>query len=116
MLVGTADLKEIGKRIRAKRIANEMSQEDLAYAANTSASNISDIEHGKNNFRIDTFVRILEALQVSADYILRADVPNVNELYGNELSEILKGCSPSEVESILNLVREIKATFRSQKY
>lgn len=112
----TADLIEIGKRIRTKRVARKMSQEDLAFAANTSTSNISDIEHGKNNFRIDTFVRILEALQVSADDILRADVPDVNELYGSEFAEILKGCSPSEIESILNLVKEIKSTFHSKKY
>lgn len=113
--MGSADLKEIGKRIRAKRIANKISQEDLAFAANTSASNISDIEHGKNNFRIDTFVRILEALQVSADFILRANVPDVNDLYAKEFSEILQGCTPSETESILKLVKEIKATFHSTK-
>ena len=113
--MGAVDLVEIGKRIKAKRVARNMSQEDLAFAANTSTSNISDIEHGKNNFHIDTFVRILEALQVSADDILRADVPNVNELYGSELAKILKGCTPSEVESILTLVKEIKSTFQSKK-
>lgn len=52
-------LKEIGKRIREIRLSKKMSQEDVAYKAKTSVCNISDIELGKTNYRIETFLGIL---------------------------------------------------------
>lgn len=105
------DLKQIGQRIRAARIAKKMSQEELAFRANTGMSNISDIELGKSNFQIKTFVGIIEALQVSADSILRADVPVVNNMGKSEFSDILSTCSPDEIETILQLVKNVIATF-----
>lgn len=78
-----------------------------------SICNISDIELGKTNYRIETFMGILEALQASADYILLADAPNANEIYKKELANILNDCTPNEAESILRIIKEIKATCRN---
>lgn len=59
---------------------------------------------------VETFVKIAEALQVSADHLLRPDVPEVKTIYQGELAEVLEGCSASEMEAILNIVREVKAS------
>ena len=61
------------------------------------------------------FLKIIEALQVSADSILRPDIPEVNSLYNKEFSELLEDCSPTEIDSILKIVNELKNTMRSQK-
>ncbi|MCL2866821.1 MAG: XRE family transcriptional regulator, partial [Clostridia bacterium] len=65
---------------------------------------------GKSNMMLTTFVRIAEALQVSADLLLRPDVPGTKHLYESELSDIFSGCTPGQMDSILKIVRELKQT------
>lgn len=102
------DNKEIGSRIRAVRLSKSMSQADLANKAGVSLPLISNIELGKTSMQLDTFVKVAEALQVSTDQLLRADVPEVRTIYHSELSELLEDCTPSEMESILKIGRELK--------
>jgi hypothetical protein len=59
---------------------------------------------------LTSFIRIAEALQVSADSLLRPNVPGVTNLYESEFSEILNDCTPSQMDSILKIVRELKQT------
>jgi len=106
---------KVGQRIRAARLKNKMSQADLAFEAHVSLPHISDIELGKKEMLLSTFCRIVEALQVSADEILRPDVPEVNQIYQKEFAELLGDCTPTEVEAILKIVRELKTTMRTNK-
>ena len=106
---------EIGKRIREFRVKKNMSQAALADKANVSLSQISDIERGKTSMRLTTFIGIVEALQVSADVLLRADIPEVNTLYKSEFAEVLADCTPSEIDSILKIVKEVKRSMHNPK-
>ena len=108
-------LKEIGNRIRAARVEQHMSQDALAFEADLSLSTMSDIELGKSNLRVVTLIKIIEALKVSADTILRPNVPNVNGIYQSEFSDLLSDCSPAEMETIIRLVSDVKKTFHSNK-
>ena len=99
----------VGSRIRDARINRRMSQADLAAKANISLPHISNIEKGKTSMKLETFIRIIEALQVSAS-LLRPDVPEVRSLYQSEFDELLADCSPKELDSILKIVRELKST------
>ena len=107
--------KRIGSRIRDLRIKNSMSQAELAERAYISLPHISEIENGKTKLRLSTFVYIAEALQVSADALLRLDVPEVNEIYQSEFDDLLSDCTPTEIESLIKIVAQIKATMRSSK-
>ena len=107
----------IGSRIKEARINGNMSQADLATKANISLPHISDIELGKSNMMLPTFIRIAEALQVSTDSLLRPDVPGVKNLYESELSDIFSDCTPAQMDSILKIVRELKHTMsRKEEY
>lgn len=106
---------EIGKRIRDIRTNKKMSQADLADKANISLSQVSDIETGKSSMRLTTFIGIVEALQVSADVLLRTDIPEVNNIYKSEFAELLEDCTPTEFESILKIVKEVKKSMHSPK-
>lgn len=106
---------EIGKRIREFRVKKNMSQAALADKANISLSQISDIERGKTSMRLTTFIGIVEALQVSADVLLRTDIPEVNTLYKSEFAEVLADCTPSEIDSILKIVKEVKRSMHNPK-
>lgn len=112
---GSFNYVKIGERIRAVRISKGMSQAELAFAANMATSNVSDIELGKSKMWLATFARIVEALQVSADSLLRSDVPSVNELYQKEYAQLLSDCTPSEIEAIMNIARAVKDTMRTKK-
>ena len=108
-------MKEIGQRIREIRLSKKMTQNDLAFAAHISTSNVSDIELGKSKIWLTTFIKIVEALQVSSDSIIRPDVPAVNEIYQKEYSELLSDCTPSEIESIMKIVKQVKSSLHQPK-
>ena len=65
--------------------------------------------------QLETFVKVAEALQVSADYLLRPDVPEVKAIYQGEFAELLEDCSASEMETILKIVREDKASMHKKQ-
>jgi len=109
------DLKLVGSRIKAVRISRGMSQADLAVEASVSLPLISNIERGKMGMQLETFVKVAEALQVSADYLLRPDVPEVKAIYQGEFAELLEDCSASEMETILKIVREVKASMHKKQ-
>lgn len=108
------ELVLIGQRIREIRISKGMTQAELAEAAHLATSVISDVELGKSNMWIVTFCKIVEALQVSSDSILRPDVPQVNDLYQHEYSVLLSDCTPTEIEALMRITKEIKETLRKK--
>ena len=110
-----AEYQKIGSRIREIRISKGMSQADLATLANISLPHISEIEHGKTKMLLATFIRLAEALQVSADVLLRPDIPEVKNLYESEFSDLLSDSSPAEIDAILKVVKELKPAFRTHR-
>lgn len=106
---------KVGARIREIRLQRHMSQANLAEKANINLSHVSDIENGKSTVLLPTFIRITEALQVSADVLIRSDIPEVNSLYQSEFAELLEDCTPTEIDSILNIVKEVKKSMHSSK-
>lgn len=113
-MVEKNELVLIGQRIREIRISKGMTQAELAEAAHLATSVISDVELGKSNMWLVTFCKIVEALQVSSDSILRPDVPQVNDLYQNEYSVLLSDCTPTEIEALMRITKEIKETLRKK--
>jgi transcriptional regulator with XRE-family HTH domain len=59
------ELVAIGNRIEKLRVANDMSQRQLADAANISVSVLHGIEHAKRGANIVTLCAIADALEVS---------------------------------------------------
>lgn len=94
------NLKQIGSRIRAARSSKGMSQADLAVKASVSLPLISNIELGKTRMHLDTFIKVAEALQVSTDHLLRADVPEVKTIYQSELADIYPIFQSNEIQRL----------------
>lgn len=61
------DLKAVGQRIKMAREAKGLTQEDLAAMVELSPTHVSVIERGLKAAKLDTFVAIANALEVSAD-------------------------------------------------
>ena len=62
--------KEIARRLKASRKATGMTQEQLAERVGIETQSYSNIECGKRLFSVDLLLRLIEVLNVSADYIL----------------------------------------------
>ena len=60
-------LRHIGLRIKQLRKEKEMSQEQVAFSANISLSQISKLESGKHNTSISSIFSICKALNITAD-------------------------------------------------
>lgn len=90
------DYTSIGKHIRTRRIQKKLRQEDVAEMVDLSPNYYGSIERGEKIPAMDTFVAILNALELSADQVL-ADVLKVGYTIRNSaLDDRMKDLSESE--------------------
>ena len=106
-----SSFRDVGARIQAARKSRHISQLALADALGISTSHMSDIETGKSNFGVDILMRITEVLQVSADDLLRTNIPSADAIYESEIAGILDGCTPTEKSAILDTITNMKKAF-----
>ena len=101
------DLKAVGQRIKAAREAKNLTQEELAALVNLSTTHVSVIERGLKVTKLDTFVAIANALDVSADSLLIDVVTHSVTGVTNELSDMIGKLPKDEQKRILNAVRAL---------
>ena len=65
----TLERAALGKRIRESRIKKGCTQQDLAGKADIGTVYLSEIERGVKMPSLNIFIKIIDALDVSADYI-----------------------------------------------
>ncbi|MBQ4102734.1 MAG: helix-turn-helix transcriptional regulator [Oscillospiraceae bacterium] len=63
-------LKEMGQRIMMRRKSLRMTQEELAEKLGVSTQMISNLELGKKAIRPENLVKVCDALELSADFVL----------------------------------------------
>ena len=67
-------LKDMGNRIRDERKNKGLTQDKLAELAHVTPQTISTAELGSKAMRPETMLGICDALQISADYLLRGTI------------------------------------------
>lgn len=60
----------IGRRIRYVRHGKKLTQEQVAERAGISANYLSRIENGTAKFSLEVLIQLINALDISADYLL----------------------------------------------
>ena len=95
----------IGARIKAARERVHLTQEQLAEIIDISPTHMSVIERGVKTPKLDTFVRIANALGVSTDALLQDVVVPANESILAELSVRIGRLPQKDQERILNAIR-----------
>ena len=95
------DLKAVGLRIKTAREAKGLTQENLAALVDLSSTHISVIERGMKTVRLDTFVAIANALDVSADTLL-VDVVTHSV---NGLPEAIRTLPPDEQKRLMKALK-----------
>ena len=100
----SVNYESIGHNIRASRIRKKLRQEDLAELTDLSVTYIGMVERGEKIPALETFVKILNALEVSADVIL-ADVLKVGyEVKASLITEQLSLLTPTEREKVFDVI------------
>ena len=97
-------LDTIGKNIRKYRIAKKLSQGDLARMTGLSTTYIGMLERGEKIASLETFISILNALEVSADMVL-AEVVKVGYTVKNSLfNEMLSDLTDEDRDRLYDVV------------
>ena len=98
------DFRVIGNRMFAYRKKMGLTRGEIAEAADISDRTYADIERGSVNMRIETFLRICEALHADPNDILLEE--NLDrEVMKQEVIERLEHCVGNEQKTALTLLR-----------
>ena len=86
----------MGDRIKEARKKNHLTQEQLAERVDVSLEYISQIERGLKMPSMQLFIKLIEVLDASADYLLR-DAVSTRNLYGDkQIAGKLERLSPKQ--------------------
>jgi len=101
----------IGKNIKKKRESKSWNQEKLAAVTNLSAPYIGMIERGEKIPRLETFIRIANALNATSDELLEGVIDRGYEVRMTEYTEKIQKLSKEEqnkVYKVLDVMLEEK--------
>ena len=101
------DMIAIGSKIKEARERAHLTQEELAEIIDISPTHMSVIERGVKTPKLDTFVKIVKALNLSADALLLDGMDQVNDSIVAELSVRLGRLSDGDRNRILNAIRAL---------
>lgn len=101
------DMIALGSKIKEARERAHLTQEELAEMVDISPTHMSVIERGIKTPKLDTFVRIVNALNLSSDALLQDGVEHADESIIAELSLRIGRLSREEQNRILNAIRAL---------
>ena len=96
--------KIIGKRIQEFRKKRNLTQEELSEILDITPHYLSSLERGIYNIKLETLVKILNTLEVSADEIFCDVVEKSSLVTTTRLSERLEKLPLDEQKKILAVV------------
>ena len=108
-------LQEIGARLKSARLAKGLTQAQLAETVGISVSFLSNIETGRQAMNVQTLTALLDALNISADWLLGNGTDSANHAAALEIEKELASCTPKERDSILKLTHLMKESIRNLK-
>lgn len=98
------DKLSLGLRIRESRQKKNFSRKILAQKAGTGEVYLGEIERGLKMPSLDTFIRIVEALDISADYLLRDEVTSGKEYVLDDIARKLSALTPQQRKTATDIL------------
>lgn len=98
------DRNAIGLRIREARLKKGYTQQGLAEAAGISEMYISQMERGLKMPSLSLFTKIITALDISADYVLRDELPTGKEFVYDEVAQMMEELTPKQRKGAVDIL------------
>ena len=86
----------LGKRIRESRIKKGYTQQVLASEAGIGRMYLGEIERGIKMPSLSIFIKLVDALDISADYVLRDELKSGEQYVYDDLTSKLTPLSPGQ--------------------
>ena len=96
------ELESIGRNIRKFRLMRNLRQEDLAEMAGLSINYVGALERGEKIPSLETFIVLLNALEVSSDMVLSSLL--VHQADASRLMDRMQNLPAYDIERILAVV------------
>lgn len=94
----------LGQQIRQARQAKGYTRQVLAEKAGTGEVYLGEIERGLKMPSLNTFLRIVEALEVSADFLLREELTSGKEYIYDEITQKLRNLTPKQRKTAADIL------------
>lgn len=98
------DKSALGKKLREIRQKKGYTQHALAEIAGIGNVYLGEIERGIKMPSLNIFIKLIEALDVSADYILRDEVTSGKEYIYDEITQRLKDLTQKQRKTAADIL------------
>ena len=98
------DKAALGQKIRQVRKKRGYTQRALAQIANVGGAYLGEVERGMKMPSLNIFIRLIETLGVSADYILRDELTSGKEYIYDEITQKLKDLTPKQRKTAVDIL------------
>lgn len=98
------DKVAIGSRLREARNLAKLTQEQLAEKVDIGTTYLSDIERGAKFPSFSLFIKIVDALGVSSDFILRGEIEAGKNFVYDDITKKLDGLTPKQRLAVADLI------------
>ena len=98
------DKTALGSRLRQAREAKGYTRQALAAIADIGEVYLGEIERGLKMPSLNIFIKIIEALNVSSDYILRDELSSGQDYIYDEITVKLKSLTPKQRKTAADIL------------
>lgn len=102
------DYYAIGQRIRKRRKAQNLSQEQLAERIGISTTHMSHIETGNTKLSLSVLVDISLVVGTTTDDLLFDASDAQKNTLTKDIQEVLNACSPQQAKVIVEVIKSTK--------
>ena len=97
--------KWLGNRIRDARERRHLTQEILSEIVDISPTHMSVLERGVKGMKLSTFIKIANALDVSADELLQDELTHETQLHSIILYELIDELPVVEQRKLVHMMK-----------
>lgn len=98
------DKAALGKKLREARLKKSRTQQSLAEIAGIGDVYLGEIERGLKMPSLNIFIKIIDALDISADYVLRDELTSGKEYIFDEITQKLKDLTPRQRKAAADIL------------
>jgi len=109
------DYIELGRRIKAARLAAGLTQEQLAERINLSSGHCAHVERGTTKVSLAALVDMANALNTTPDALLLDSNYQATPHLTGEAKTLFDDCDPDEMYIIVQAAATIKKSIRVRK-